>query len=90
MIEREKLMSTEKPWFRLPRRSQGLLFAIFMSMFMAFCMSGVLTAVNTGIGGNFFIRWAHAFSVAWPVALPLIHIFVPLTRKILSRIEFYS
>jgi hypothetical protein len=83
------MSSPAKPWGHLPRRAQPLLYSLLMSMFMACAMSCVLTAVNTGIDGNFLQRWLRAFIVAWPFAFMFVQIFVPLTRRILSRIEFY-
>ncbi|MBR7800534.1 DUF2798 domain-containing protein [Undibacterium fentianense] len=67
-------------------KKQQLLFALIMSMFMAFCMSGILTAVNTGLGGAFILRWLHAFLVAWACAFPLVLLFAPVTRKLVARL----
>lgn len=69
----------------LPQRVQPLLFAACMSGFMAFFMSGILTLVNLGWIEGFFGKWLHAFLVAWPIALPLVVIFAPLTRQLLER-----
>ncbi len=71
--------------FTLPARWQPLLYAGFMSLFMAFCMSGILTLVNLGWIDGFFGKWLHAFLVAWPIAFPLVLLFAPLTRKLLAR-----
>ncbi len=71
-------MSTEK--------KQQLLFAALMSMFMAFCMSGILTAFNTGIDAGFVGRWSKAFIAAWICAFPLVTIFAPLARKLVAKI----
>ena len=69
----------------VPQRFQPLLFAAFMSFFMALCMSGILTVVNLGWVDGFFGKWLRAFLVAWPIALPLVLVFAPLTRKLLAR-----
>lgn len=69
----------------LPTRCQPLLFAGFMSGFMAFCMSGLLTLVNLGWVEGFFGKWLHGFLIAWPIAFPLVLLFAPLTRKLLAR-----
>jgi hypothetical protein len=63
-----------------------LSFALIMSMFMALCMSGILTALNTGLSDGFFLRWTRAFLVAWACAFPLVMVFAPLTRKIVGRL----
>ena len=69
----------------LAARWQPLLFALFMSCFMAFCMSGILTLVNLGWVEGFVRYWARGFLVAWPIAFPLVLLFAPLTRKLLAR-----
>jgi len=73
------------PFVTLPLRWQPLLFAGFMSGFMAFFMSGILTLVNLGWVDGFFGKWLHAFLIAWPIAFPLVLLFAPLTRKLLAR-----
>ncbi|MBC3881984.1 DUF2798 domain-containing protein [Undibacterium sp. LX40W] len=67
-------------------KKQQLLFAALMSMFMAFCMSGILTALNTGIDAGYFGRWSKAFLAAWICAFPLVVIFAPLARKLVAKI----
>ena len=69
----------------LPGRWQPLVFAAFMSFFMAFCMAGILTLVNIGWVEGFFGKWLRAFLIAWPIAFPLVLLFAPLTRKLLAR-----
>jgi pheromone shutdown protein TraB len=65
-------------------KKQQLLFAAAMSFFMAFCMSGILTALNTGIDAGYVSRWLHAFLVAWLCAFPLVSIFAPIARKLVA------
>lgn len=67
-------------------KKQQLSFAFIMSMLMAFCMSGILTALNTGFEGGFTLRWMRAFLVAWACAFPLVLIFAPITRKLVVRL----
>jgi len=43
-----------------------------MSIVMVFIMTGVITAVNTGIEKGFIERWWHAMIVAWPIAFLII------------------
>ena len=45
------------------------LFMIFMSFGMSVIMSGVVTAVNTGIIDGFSERWFNSLMFAFPVAL---------------------
>lgn len=69
----------------LSARWQPLVFAGFMSCFMALCMSGILTLVNLGWIDGFFGKWLRAFLIAWPIAFPLVLLFAPLTRRLLAR-----
>ena len=57
---------------RIPARHANLAFAFLMSLQMAAIMSGIITAVNRGLGAGYFAAWAHSFAVAWPIAFPLI------------------
>lgn len=47
-------------------------FSFLMSFYMVFIMTFVITWVNTGLSGNFGVRWLNAFMVAWPVAFLLV------------------
>jgi len=53
---------------------------------MAFFMSGVLVAINTGIDDGFFIRWAYSFIIAFPIAYPIAFFVGPLVHKVVSKI----
>ncbi|MCW3481539.1 DUF2798 domain-containing protein [Neisseriaceae bacterium JH1-16] len=65
------------------------LFAILMSCSMSMLMSGVLTALNTGLSEGFLLRWLGAFGVSIYVAFPLSLFGAPrlhaLTLRLLSR-----
>jgi hypothetical protein len=62
----------------------NLLFAFFMSILMAFLMSGVLTAIHLGITPHFIAQWLHSFVLAWPIAFPSIILIAPAVRKIVA------
>jgi len=53
---------------------------------MAFIMSAVLVALNTGIDGAFFMRWLKSFLVAFPVAFPVALFVAPLVHKIVGKV----
>ena len=53
---------------------------------MAMLMSGVRTALFTGINEQFFTQWLRAFIHAWPIAFPAILIVAPIVRKIVGAI----
>lgn len=67
-------------------KQQQLAFGFLMSMQMALIMSGILTAVNTGLANGYLARWMHAFLIAWACAFPLVLLFAPLTRKLVSKL----
>ena len=65
------------------------LFMIFMSFGMSVIMSGVVTAVNTGLNDDFigrhFNSWLFAFPVALLAAFTMAPIMRPLVNKIASK-----
>lgn len=70
----------------LPARFAPWLFALFMSLFMSFLMSGVLTLVNLGPVPGFVRLWLHAFGVAWVIAFPCALVVTPLVRCIVTAL----
>lgn len=66
-------------------RYSNLLFAFFMSLCMAFIMSGVLTAIIDGFD-NFIPTWMFGFSIAWPVAFPAVLLIAPQMRKLVHKL----
>jgi hypothetical protein len=68
-----------------PKHSH-LLFAFFMSLLMAFLMSGVLTAIHLGFTPHFVAQWLHSFILAWPIAFPSILLIAPIVRKIVVKL----
>ena len=85
----------------ISKKFSQTLFMIFMSFGMSVIMSGVVTAVNTGIGDGFiekyfnswlfgfieryFNSWLFAFPVALFAAITLAPIIRPLVNKIASK-----
>lgn len=65
-------------------RFAPLVFAILMSFYMVSGMTFVITWVNTGLGGDFLLRWGKAFMIAWPVAFILVLIGAPRIRKLVE------
>jgi hypothetical protein len=68
-----------------PKHS-NLLFAFFMSVLMAFLMSGILTAIHLGLTPHFIAQWLHSFTLAWPIAFPAILLIAPVVRKFVAKI----
>ena len=70
----------------IPAKYAPLVFAFFMSMMMAFLMSGVLTIVNLGFPSDFISRWIRAFVIAWCFAFPAVLLVAPMARKIVEKL----
>jgi hypothetical protein len=71
---------------KIDAKHSNLLFAFFMSVLMAFLMSGVLTAIHLGITPHFIAQWLHSFVLAWPIAFPSILLLAPIVRKIVAHL----
>jgi hypothetical protein len=71
---------------RIPSRYAPLLFAFLMSCIMAFIVSAFVTLINTGMNDGFVGRWMHAFSLAWPVAMFCVLLFVNKVRKLVAKL----
>ena len=73
----------------ISKKYSQTLFMIFMSFGMSVIMSGVVTAVNTGIGDGFLERyfnsWLFAFPVSLLAAFTMALIMRPLVNKIASK-----
>jgi hypothetical protein len=53
---------------------------------MACLMSGVLTGFYNGLNAQFFGKWLHAFSVAWPIAFPGILVLAPIVQRLVKKL----
>ena len=62
------------------------LFMIFMSFGMSVIMSGVITAVNTGISNGFLERYFNSWLFAFPVALFSAFTMAPIMRALINQI----
>ena len=62
------------------------LFMIFMSFGMSVIMSGVVTAVNTGMIDGFNTRWFDSWIFAFPVALFAAFTLAPIMRPLVNKI----
>lgn len=64
-----------------------LIFTLTMSIFMIFFMSLVVTIVNIGVSdiGLLLSSWAKGFVVAWIAGFPLMFVFAPIFKKIITK-----
>ncbi|STZ64003.1 Protein of uncharacterised function (DUF2798) [Moraxella lacunata] len=60
------------------------IFAFYMSGIMAFLMSLVLVAVNTGFGGNYMVRVFRAYVISFPIAFCCVTAVRPLVMKLVD------
>lgn len=72
--------------FKLPARAMPIAFAFFMSAIMAFLMSGVIVAANSGLPDDYFIRVFKAYTVAMPAAFVCVLIVRPVALKLASLV----
>lgn len=71
---------------RVAPRFAPQLFAVLMSLAMAFVMTAFITWVNTGSGDGYLGRWAHAFIMAWPVAMICVWLFAGRIRALVEKL----
>lgn len=57
-----------------------LIAQVFMTLMMAFSMSGIMLALHEGLHAGFLALWAKQFIIAWPIAF--------LMTQTVSRIAF--
>ena len=62
-----------------------LVFSLVMSTFMILIMSFVVTMVNIGWGDQTVSKWLNSFFYAWIVGFPLMYVFAPIFKKIISK-----
>ena len=67
---------------KLSPRWWRVLFPGVVAFGMAIFMSGVITALNTGLAGAFLARWARAFVIAFPLAWAAAFLWAPIAQKI--------
>lgn len=71
---------------RVPQRFGPILLALFQSGMMVLLVSGVVTAINRGVGNGYFAAWMRAFLMAWPVAFTGALISRPIAVRMVSRL----
>jgi hypothetical protein len=69
-----------------PQKKFHLVFSVLMGAMMISIMTFVITAVNVGFGPQFLGSWGKAFSIAYPIGVPVIFFLAPFARKLTGRI----
>ena len=62
------------------------LFMIFMAFGMSVIISGVVTAVNTGVSNGFLERYFNSWLFAFPVAIFSAFTLAPIMRPLVNKI----
>ena len=74
---------------KIPKKYASLVFTFYATMMMAFIMSAVLVALNTGIDSGWFARTLRAYVIAWPIAFFSLLCVRPLVVKLVDwTLEF--
>ena len=68
----------------IPAKFTPFVFGFYMAAIMAFLMSAVLVAINTGTGGNYVARVFGSYVIAFPVAFCCVTIVRPLVQKLVN------
>ena len=70
----------------ISKKYSQTLFMIFMAFGMSVIMSGVVTAVNTGVSNGFLERFFNSCLFAFPVALFAAFTLAPIMRPLVNKI----
>ncbi|MEI7049332.1 DUF2798 domain-containing protein [Pseudomonas koreensis] len=69
---------------KLSPRTTPYVFALYMATIMAFLMSLVITAANSGIDNDYLGNALHAYKLAMPVAFLCILVVRPIVIKLVA------
>lgn len=70
----------------IPAKYTAYVFAFFMSGMMAFLMSAVLVAFNTGFGEGYILRVIKAYILSFPIAFCCVMIVRPVVMKLVAYV----
>lgn len=74
--------------YRIPKRFTPYVFAFFMAGIMAFLMSMVIVAANSGIHSGYIWRVLQAYTLAMPVAFFCVLIVRPVVMHLVSVVVY--
>ena len=69
---------------KLSARATPYVFALYMATIMAFLMSLVITAANSGIDNDYLSNALHAYKLAMPIAFLCILVVRPIVIKLVA------
>jgi phosphotransferase system glucose/maltose/N-acetylglucosamine-specific IIC component len=83
----EQMMSQTKNSFRrIPNKYTPYVFAFLMAGIMAFLMSMVIVAANSGIQTGYLFRVLHAYALAMPIAFICVLIVRPIVMYLVHQL----
>jgi len=71
---------------KIPKRFTPYVFAFFMAGIMAFLMSMVIVAANSGIQTGYVLHVLHAYALAMPVAFCCVLVVRPIVMHLVARL----
>ncbi|SDK79209.1 Protein of unknown function [Methylophilus rhizosphaerae] len=71
---------------KIPKRFTPYVFAFFMAGIMAFLMSMVIVAANSGIEHGYLLRVGHAYALAMPVAFVCVLMVRPIVMRLVTAV----
>ncbi|HWU65669.1 MAG TPA: DUF2798 domain-containing protein [Methylophilus sp.] len=71
---------------KIPKRFTPYVFAFFMAGIMAFLMSMVIVAANSGLHAGYVLRVLNAYALAMPVAFCCVLIVRPIVMHLVTRL----
>jgi len=84
MNQRTTTEALYPPSRKLSSRATPYVFALYMATIMAFLMSLVITAANSGIDNDYLSNALHAYKLAMPVAFLCILVVRPIVIKLVA------
>jgi len=70
----------------ISKKNSQLLFIIIMAFGMSLIMSGVVTAVSTGVNNGFMERYFNSFIFALPIGIIAAFTMVPIAKFLVNKI----
>lgn len=77
---------TRTTFRKIPKQFTPYVFAFFMAGIMAFLMSMVIVAANSGLQAGYVTRVIHAYTLAMPVAFSCVLIVRPIVMHLVNQL----
>jgi len=80
------MSQTKNSFRRIPNKYTPYVFAFLMAGIMAFLMSMVIVAANSGIQTGYLFRVLHAYALAMPIAFICVLIVRPIVMYLVQQL----